>query len=225
MAIRCGNCHDYHETVAEVRDCHGVGNVMTDDYAGPSPKQRELIQSLHEQLSLAPYPDAEMDQFDRDMTRRTIDHLLYSVREAKVDGTIAVDKSRHFKAADYPTVTEGYYAVHYLGTRRTSSDVIHADPDHTIDFFQIQTPTEGRWDGYLFVKRVLGGGQGSEVRTERVARRTAETWLKVAATNPEAAKQLFGREIGRCGECGRQLTDETSRALGIGPVCRENGSY
>jgi hypothetical protein len=30
----------------------------------------------------------------------------------------------------------------------------------------------------------------------------------------------FGREIGRCYVCGRTLTDETSRSLGIGPVCR-----
>lgn len=30
----------------------------------------------------------------------------------------------------------------------------------------------------------------------------------------------FGQEIGRCYVCGRTLTDETSRALGIGPVCR-----
>jgi len=37
----------------------------------------------------------------------------------------------------------------------------------------------------------------------------------------EDAGPRYGRLIGDCCRCGRQLTDETSRALGIGPVCRE----
>lgn len=39
------------------------------------------------------------------------------------------------------------------------------------------------------------------------------------ATDPDAGPR-FGREIGKCYVCGRTLTDDTSRALGIGPVCR-----
>lgn len=31
----------------------------------------------------------------------------------------------------------------------------------------------------------------------------------------------YGRELGHCGVCGRELTDETSRAEGIGPVCAQ----
>jgi uncharacterized protein DUF6011 len=29
----------------------------------------------------------------------------------------------------------------------------------------------------------------------------------------------YGQELGECGHCGRTLTDEASRAAGIGPVC------
>lgn len=43
--------------------------------------------------------------------------------------------------------------------------------------------------------------------------------LKEIAADPDAGPR-FGREIGACYVCGRTLTDETSRALGIGPVCR-----
>jgi len=43
--------------------------------------------------------------------------------------------------------------------------------------------------------------------------------LEAIAADPDAGPR-FGREIGRCYVCGRTLTDETSRALGIGPVCR-----
>ena len=34
-----------------------------------------------------------------------------------------------------------------------------------------------------------------------------------------AALKLYGHTIGRCGVCGRTLTDPTSRAAGIGPIC------
>jgi hypothetical protein len=43
--------------------------------------------------------------------------------------------------------------------------------------------------------------------------------LEAIKADPDAGPR-FGREIGRCYVCGRTLTDETSRALGIGPVCR-----
>jgi hypothetical protein len=33
----------------------------------------------------------------------------------------------------------------------------------------------------------------------------------------------YGMLIGKCGVCGRTLTDEESRANGIGPVCAERG--
>lgn len=35
----------------------------------------------------------------------------------------------------------------------------------------------------------------------------------------EESMRLYGREIGSCGRCHRTLTDETSRANGIGPEC------
>lgn len=43
--------------------------------------------------------------------------------------------------------------------------------------------------------------------------------LEAILADPDAGPR-FGREIGRCYVCGRTLTDETSRSLGIGPVCR-----
>lgn len=43
--------------------------------------------------------------------------------------------------------------------------------------------------------------------------------LEAIIADPDAGPR-FGREIGKCYVCGRTLTDETSRSLGIGPVCR-----
>lgn len=36
----------------------------------------------------------------------------------------------------------------------------------------------------------------------------------------EESRMLFASELGRCWMCGKTLTDETSRELGIGPKCR-----
>lgn len=45
-------------------------------------------------------------------------------------------------------------------------------------------------------------------------------WIKA---NQRDAAALYGRLIGSCGRCGRELTDETSRALGLGPICADKG--
>ena len=86
----------------------------------------------------------------------------------------------------------------------------------TVRFFRVKTPTAGRWSGFTFVTEVFGGGaikaiRGLEARNEVLA---------VIANDPKALAR-FGQELGSCGKCGRVLTDEESRAIGIGPVCRE----
>lgn len=42
---------------------------------------------------------------------------------------------------------------------------------------------------------------------------------KIEDAGVEQAGVRYGLEIGRCYKCGRTLTDETSRAQGIGPDC------
>jgi hypothetical protein len=42
------------------------------------------------------------------------------------------------------------------------------------------------------------------------------TWIKA---NPREAAELFGRLTETCGRCGRALSDDDSRARGLGPVC------
>jgi hypothetical protein len=41
-------------------------------------------------------------------------------------------------------------------------------------------------------------------------------WIKA---NPREAAELFGRLTETCGRCGRDLSDDDSRARGLGPVC------
>ena len=88
--------------------------------------------------------------------------------------------------------------------------------DGKLRFFRVNTPTEGRWAKMTFVNEVFGGGRRDPVRN----RQFRQTLLNAIADDPDALAR-YGRELGECGVCGRALTDEESRRIGIGPVCRE----
>jgi len=88
--------------------------------------------------------------------------------------------------------------------------------DGKLRFFRVNTPTEGRWAKMTFVNEVFGGGRRDLVRN----RQFRQTVLQAISADPDALAR-YGQELGECGVCGRELTDEQSRAIGIGPVCRE----
>jgi hypothetical protein len=87
--------------------------------------------------------------------------------------------------------------------------------DGVTKFYKVDKPTEGRWAGYTFVN-VQASDELYPVRN-KIAR---DEILNLIAANPKEAMLRYGKELGHCGHCGRTLTDETSRSLGIGPVCR-----
>lgn len=94
--------------------------------------------------------------------------------------------------------------------------------DDVVRFFHIQHGS-GSWDGWTFVQLQVGGDL-IRVGSQRPGQGYAGKWsrhMNKILADEQAAYQLYGREIGICGVCGRTLTDESSRAIGIGPVCRE----
>lgn len=103
-------------------------------------------------------------------------------------------------------VPEGRYAI---PSRTGSND---------LDFFKVEKPTEGKWAGYTFVRRVLGGHD--DIRLDFGQSYAALDAISQVRDLREAMGR-YGREIGVCGACGRELTDELSRQIGLGPVCRE----
>lgn len=91
--------------------------------------------------------------------------------------------------------------------------------DGKLSFYKVDTPTEGKWAGFTFLK-VLASDTEYPVKGAGKA-----TILAAIAVDPKAALIRYGREIGACGVCNRTLTDEASREAGIGPVCAANGGY
>lgn len=107
---------------------------------------------------------------------------------------------------DADTVPAGRYAID------TADGATNA-----LAFYRVDRPTEGRWAGRVFVKLITGGDE------QRLSWATTQAVLvKIAEAGAAQASARYGHEIGACGVCGRQLTNDESRAAGIGPVCRAN---
>lgn len=86
---------------------------------------------------------------------------------------------------------------------------------NTLAFYKVDRPTEGRWAGKVFVKLMLSDNE------ERLSFAASKAVLaKIAAVGAKEASAAYGQEIGSCGVCSRTLTNDESRAIGIGPDCR-----
>ena len=84
-----------------------------------------------------------------------------------------------------------------------------------VKFYRVKLVTTGNWAGKVFVE--------AQASDDFHPVRSPETLTQVLTgilADPHAAEELYGQELGQCYRCNRTLTDETSRALGIGPECR-----
>lgn len=176
-------------------------NAVKAHTAGPTEKQVAFLTTLvnertvdqHGITDVAALVAAGLSKRD---CSGLIERLLAMPKAAKPVGTPATDS---------PDVPEGYYAVD------------SATGNNDLDFYKVDCPQDGKWAGRVFVKRVIGGHPETPVRgTEAKA-----ALGRIAAAGWQAAAERYGQEIGRCGKCNRTLTDEESRAHGIGPVCRQ----
>ena len=103
---------------------------------------------------------------------------------------------------DWPTINAGHYAV--------------PDAQGIVKFYKIDKPAPtSKWAGWLFLK-VQASDDYYPIKGQAERGRV----FYEIAKDPLAALQRYGQAIGSCGHCGRTLTDSTSRALGIGPICR-----
>jgi hypothetical protein len=121
------------------------------------------------------------------------------------------DEARKFAAktrAESPKaqfkILAGYYA--------TPSESDGQD----LDFWRVDVPASGRWTGYVFVNRIIGGQKGA-LRIPRSTQETAK--FRIAKMGLEASALAFAKALDACAHCRLPLTDDASRALGYGLKC------
>lgn len=90
--------------------------------------------------------------------------------------------------------------------------------DEEPDFYQVDRPTKGRWDGWTFVTLIHPGGG----RIRQIKGGERGQILALLAVNPASYSAEYGKHTGTCGVCSRLLSDPESVARGIGPVCARN---
>lgn len=100
------------------------------------------------------------------------------------------------------TVGDGYYAI---------------DIDDTVKFYRVRTETDpkSKWFNFTFLDV-----QASDVFHPIKASDTRKrVYAAIYMQGEIEGQQRYGQMIGKCGVCGRTLTDELSRERGIGPIC------
>lgn len=103
----------------------------------------------------------------------------------------------------------GHYAIRGLDE----------DQPNRVRFFKVDKPERGKWVGWTFLKEQAGSDL-YPVKGDRYAR-----VMEAISEDPPTSMRLYGQELGICGLCGRELTDEESRAYGVGPVCRNKAQF
>lgn len=94
-----------------------------------------------------------------------------------------------------------------------------AEDGHFV-FYQVDSPTEGKWAGYTFVAQLIGSvGSWSEQRLSREVSRSVQERI---AQDVEEAARMFGIKARACGYCSSPLSNTRSRAAGYGEICADN---
>jgi hypothetical protein len=124
-------------------------------------------------------------------------------KAARTGGTATLTRTQQPVSTD--PVPAGRYALELPG---------HPDDRPSIRFYKVDRPTEGRWAGFVFLKVQAGDDEHPIKARDEKAR-----ILAAIGADIKGAMLRYGREIGACGHCGRTLTNDDSRARGIGPVC------
>ena len=255
MAIKCGNCKDYHPNIAAVRDCCQAGRVRVADPAPViTPQPASLAVKFYEP---EPTPGNDVDrafnfasEIQADLvesaprpinpaSERQLAYLrsLLEEREIPADSPYAAEPWRNLSVLAKLGKAQASTAIGDLrtfsrktvtpsaATEQPASPAISLVPAgrfalrnvpgyaNEISFFKIDKPTEGRWRGRTFANYYVSDN------TVPVRGAGAEKVLSLIAANVEGAFALYGAETSTCGVCGRKLTDDESRARGIGPVC------
>lgn len=204
--VLCGNCKQYHNSAAEVRQCYQGGKATlvqpgrSEPEWPPSDKQVAYVLGLQEERILPAnwrvYSEDDLRHMEKDAVSSAIVMLKALPR-----------KDKDVKQWDVPP---GRYALlRVFGTDN--------NPDQAWSFYQVNKPDSGRWAGYTFVEQLIGNWP--DYRKIKLPAAMRNKVLREIAQNPKQASLDYGLQSGVCGVCSSPLTNPTSLARGIGPIC------
>lgn len=177
---------------------------------------RYIMDLLRDKVWPDPLSEEDVRNLERRQATKLIDNLKSSPTKGKGESPIP-----EVPAGRYALVMEsGDDAMSYSAVDR--QDLVKPK-ERRVDFFQVDRPTEGRWAGRTFLKRLIGAP--GDYRKEPVRGMAAARILQMIAADPEEASLLYGKESGVCGVCSSPLTNAESLKRGIGPVCASKSGW
>lgn len=122
------------------------------------------------------------------------------------------------------TMPGGRYAIYEPGVDDTPGAYSYVDRQDKVPpsfgrwkFYQVDKPAKGRWEGYTFIKMLVGSpGDYQKVDMPPALRASV---LQAIEADPKKAMEDYGKQSGVCGKCHSPLTDPVSLQRGIGPKC------
>jgi hypothetical protein len=190
----------------------------------PSPRQVEYLEALIE-LKVVPDFDVvflkgQADEFVielKDLKSADIKQMERPDVSACISMLVNAQRKDSGKGRkSWPNVPEGKYAL--LMARGGPQE-----NDHDWYFYKVDKPTEGRWSGYTFVKRLIGApGNWREIKVDKS--RADEVMNRIAG-DPKKAMLDFGFQTVSCGACGSPLSKKESRERGLGPDCAAKSQF
>ena len=199
MSIACGHCHGRHASVAEEQSCSTLPLEMPESTNPLASAEPAAPLASERQVNFAVSLESQKLTEDKRHSAESLEAYTMKAMRAYITALLEMPTTNKTAPTGLPDVPAGRYAL---------------DMDGTIKFYQVDKPTEGRWAGYTFLKV-----QASDETYPIKNRSQVALILGVIARDPMKAMLDYGKLIGKCGHCGRTLTNEESRARGIGPIC------
>lgn len=225
MAPRTRKFRDTAETTVEPADTERYAAVSRVGTEQPQPvdqaseKQRNFILSLLDEKDLRAGGKVEADTDDQyraaiELIKAQVPTLSKKVASGWIESLLKFPKlaGTNLSAKVTTQVPNGHYCV--------DGTTIGDGGDSGLRFYKVNTPTQGKWAGFTFVD-----AQGGPTYYPIKNRAHKEQILKAIAKDPREAAIRYGKELGVCGICNTELTNEESRSYGIGPICRKKTGW
>lgn len=206
--IKCGHCKSYHPSVDDVRKCR-----LTPEDKPPSTRTMSYLEDL-----IAQRPDCGL--FANDYTTQQQASAMITTLLGIPRAHVAPAAPSTLTATATATTTPSAWIRHTDITSGVPKGRYCIDIDGTQKFYRWEKKRSGRYKNQWYLDQ-----QASD-RFFRVANPEWERIFKVIIMQDiDKSRRRYGKLLGYCGVCGRTLTNEVSRAYGIGPECRSRFGF
>jgi hypothetical protein len=231
VRIKCGNCHNTHATVDEVRECHFPSRRVQRESI-PGAVASKSGASFSSRFVKHPYAEVTVPQLNK--ISGLGGDVVYAAKLNRGEASDYIERLIAAKETNQmipePVPTDKPATIIPMDMLKATKDGRYAarqDETDMYDFFRVSRPKSGRFAGAIKVQT-----QHSDLLKEMlvlwpsgrvsVYNRGPERNLLLAILDPRSAGIRYGRHIGKCMKCGKTLTDNRSRYYGIGPDCEQD---